>query len=176
MNDIIKKKLITESIQGWFVLDNILFGGAPSCYLSENVLNKYNALKKQYLKTIFEFYNLIGYKSSFMQIPKTHGQIQKRSWAIMESLKKDLKLEFAKKSKQYCKYIAEGVDINNDNLLKKRTNFLGRSMMIENWFIKKPLTLKEGRMDKERLSVYKNCLHEVAQQLLNISSKYYTNF
>ena len=178
MNDIIKKKLITESIQGWFVLDNILFGGYPDVCLKENseVLNKYNLLKKKFLKTTYEFYNVIGYKSGFSSIPKNHGEIEHRALCIYESLKHDLTNQFNKNRKAYCKIISEGVDYNNDKLLKKRTNYLGRSLMIENFFINKPLSLKTRQIPKEQITIYKNCLTEVAQKLLDISSKYFKNF
>ena len=45
MNIALHKKLITESIRGWFVLDNVLFNGDPSKCLKENVLNKYYSIQ-----------------------------------------------------------------------------------------------------------------------------------
>jgi len=178
MNNIIKKKLITESIQGWFVLDDILFGGYPDICLQEhgNTLTKYNMLKKKFLKTVYEFYNVIGYKSSFSAIPKTHGEIENRALCITESLKRDLKTEFNKNRKMYCKIISEGVNYNNDKLLRIRTNYLGRSIMLENFFINKPLSLKTKQVPSEQVSVYRNCLNEITQSLLDISKKYYKNF
>ena len=178
MNDIIKKKLIVESIQGWFVLDNILFKGYPDVCLKEHtdVLNRYNKLKKKFLKTTYEFYNVIGYKSSFSTIPKSNSEIQNRALCITESLMRDLSAQFNKNRKSYCRIIAEGVDYKNDELLKKRTNYLGRSLMIENFFINKPLSLKTRQIPKEQIEIYKNCLTEVAQNLLDISSKYYKYF
>lgn len=178
MNKTINKKLITESIQGWYVLDNILFDGCPDVYLKEHndVLSNYNNLKKTFLKTVFEFYNLIGYKSSFITMPKTHGEIEHRALTIFEGLKHDVDIEFSKNKKKYCKIISEGVDFNNDSLLKKRTNFLGRSLMIENHFINKPLRMRKHKITQERLILIKNCLTEVTQQLLNISNKYFKKF
>lgn len=178
MNDIIKKKLIVESIHGWYVLDQILFYGSPDIYLKEHgdALTRYNMLKKKYLKTVFEFYNIIGYKSSFNQLPKKCGEIEHKALIVFENLKRELKDTFNSNKKGYCKIITEGVDTNNDALLEKRTHFLGRSLMIENHFINKPLRLKSGNIDSERLTIYKNCLNEISQQLLNLSYKYYKNF
>ncbi len=177
MNNVIKKKLITESIRGWFVLDNILFGGNPEKYLSENTLNKYLSVKKKYLKTVFEFYNKIGYKSSFNILPKNSSDIEKSAKVITESLKKDLSREFTKNEKQYCKLIAEGVDYKNDSLLEKRTNYLGRSLMIENHFINKPLKSCLGsNLIKQELSIYKNCLTECMNYMLKLACKYNKKF
>ena len=116
MNNAIKKKLITESIRGWFVLDNILFNGNPEKSLTENTLKKYLSVKKKYLKTVFEFYDKIGYKSSFNVLPKNSNEIESSARVITESLKKDLSKEFTRNEKKYCKLIAEGVDYKNDDL------------------------------------------------------------
>ena len=177
MNNVIKKKLITESIRGWFVLDNILFNGDPEKCLNENTLEKYLSVKKKYLKTVFEFYNKIGYKSSFNVLPKSSNEIEKSARVITESLKKDLSREFTKNEKQYCKLIAEGVDFKNDDLLKKRTHYLGRSLMIENHFINKPLkSCCGGNLVKQELDIYKNCLSECMNYMLNIAYKYNKKF
>lgn len=177
MNNVIKKKLITESIRGWFVLDNILFNGKPEKSLTENTLKKYLSIKKKYLKTVFEFYNKIGYKSSFNVLPKNSNEIESSARVITESLKKDLSREFTRNEKKYCKLIAEGVDYKNDDLLKKRTNYLGRSLMIENHFINKPLkACCGGNLVKQELDIYKNCLTECMNYMLNIACKYNKKF
>jgi hypothetical protein len=177
MNTALHKKLITESIRGWFVLDNILFNGDPSKCLSENVLNKYLSIKKKYLKTVFEFYVKTGYKSSFNVLPKTSEEIEKSARIITESLKKDLSREFTRNRKEYCKLIAEGVDYNNDKLLKQRTNYLGRSLMIENYFINRPIKSRLGtNLIKQEIDIYKNCLKECMNVMLKIACKYNKNF
>jgi len=179
MNKIIHKKLITEAIRGWFVLDNILFNGQSEKCLKEhkNVLNRYNQLKKKFLKTMFEFYVKIGYKSSFNVLPKTSREVEKSANIITESLKKELGKQFTMNSKKYCKLISEGIDVNNDKLLKTRTNYLGRALMIENFFIKKPQrTCIGSNLSKPELDIYKNCLNECTNSLLNIAMKYNKKF
>lgn len=177
MNKIIKKKLITESIRGWFILDNILFGGKPDKYLSESKLLEYNLLKKKFLKTVFEFYVKMGYKSSFNVLPKTSSEIRKSAKVISESLKKQLSKQFTMKQKEYCKIIAEGVDVNNDQILKSRTNYLGRALMIENYFINKPQSTCLGsNLSRQEMILIKNCLNECRDCMLNISYKFYKKF
>lgn len=177
MNKIIKKKLITESIRGWFVLDNILFGGKPEKYLNESKLLEYNLLKKKFLKTVFEFYVKMGYKSSFNVLPKTSKEVQKSARIISESLKKQLDKQFTMNQKQYCKMISEGIDLSDDKLLKQRTNYLGRALMIENHFIKKPQSTCLGsNLSKQELTLIKNCLTECYNTMLNISLKFYKKF
>jgi len=177
MNITLQKKLITESIRGWFVLDNVLFGGDPSKCLKESVLNKYLNVKKNFLKTVFEFYAKIGYRSSFNVLPKNSQEVEKSARIIAESLKKELSKDFTKNRTSYCKIIAEGVDYNNDVLLKKRTNYLGRSLMIENHFINKPLTASLGsNLIKQEIEIYKNCLRENMNLMLKIACKYNKNF
>jgi hypothetical protein len=177
MNKIIKKKLITESIRGWCVLDNILFGGKPEKYLNESKLLEYNLLKKKFLKTVFEFYVKMGYKSSFNVLPKTSKEVQKSANVISESLKKEIGKQFTMNEKKYCQMIAEGVNINNDELLRVRTNYLGRALMIENFFIKRPKTSCLGsNLSKPELIIFENCLYECRDAMLNISRKFYKKF
>ena len=178
MNKSIQKKLITECIRGWFVLDNILFGGTPEKYLKEvKVLNNYNQTKKKFLKTCFEFYDKIGYKSSFNVLPEDSKVIQKSANVITEGLKKELSTQFKMNEKKYCKMISEGVDFRDDKLLKKRTNYLGRTLMIENFFVKKPLDFCLGnKSNTPEVKVFQNCLNECRNIMLNISAKYYDKF
>lgn len=177
MNKIIKKKLITESIRGWFVLDNILFGGKPEKYLNESKLLEYNLLKKKFLKTVFEFYVKMGYKSSFNVLPKTSEEVKASANVVCESLKKQLSKQFTMNEKQYCKVIAEGININNDKLLKTRTNYLGRALMIENFFIKRPKTSCLGtNLSKQELIIFENCLYECRNSLLDMSCNFYKKF
>lgn len=177
MNKIIKKKLITESIRGWFILDNILFGGKPEKYLSENKLTEYGLIKKKFLKTVFEFYAKMGYKSSFNVLPKTSEEVRKSANVITESLKKQLSKQFTMNEKSYCKVIAEGVNINDDKLLKTRTNYFGRALMIENFFIKRPKSTCLGsNLSKPELTIFENCLYECRNAMLDISCKYYKKF
>ena len=179
MNKIIGKKLIAESIRGWFVLDNILFGGKPDEFLKEhaNKLNEYNQLKKKFLSTIFEFYDKIGYKSSFIKPPTNTEQMKTSARIVCESLKKELGKQFSINEKDYCKVIAEGVDVNNDKLLQTRTRYLGRSLMIENFFLTKPLKcVCGGNIIAQESVIYRNCLTQLSNAMLDISCKYYKNF
>ena len=179
MNKTIQKKLITEAIRGWFVLDNILFNGKPEKYLKEgsNELKKYSQLKKKFLKTVFEFYAKIGYKSSFNVLPRTSKEVKKSANVITESLKKELGKEFTMHRKQYCKLISEGVKVDDDKLLKIRTNYLGRALMIENFFIKRPQrTCLGSRLSIPELDIYKNCLNECTNFMLNMAMKYNKKF
>lgn len=179
MNKTIQKKLITEAIRGWFVLDNILFNGKPEKYLKEGTegLKRYSQIKKKFLKTVFEFYAKIGYKSSFNVLPKTSKEIEKSANIITESLKKELGKEFTMHRKQYCKLISEGVRVDNDKLLKLRTNYLGRALMIENFFIKRPQkTCLGSRLSIPELDIYKNCLNECTNAMLKMAMKYNKKF
>ena len=177
MNTTIQKKLITECIRGWFILDNINFGGKPEKYLKENSLKSYLNIKKHFLKTVYEFYNKIGYRSSFNVLPKNSNEVEKSAKIITESLKRDLEKQFKSNQKNICRIIAEGIDYNNDELLKQRTHYYGRSLMIENYFINKPLkTCLGSNLSKEEIKIYRNCLNECVNKMLKISCKYYKNF
>ena len=179
MNKTIQKKLITECIRGWFILDNMMFNGSADECLKENkaVLNEYNQLKKTFLKTVFEYYNKIGYKSSFNVLPRTSKELEKSANVVTESLKKDLSKQFIMHEKKYCKMIAEGINYNDDKLLEKRTNYLGRSLMIENHFIKNPTkTCYGSNLSIQELNIYKNCLTECINSMLKIAYKYNKKF
>lgn len=179
MNKNAKKRLITECIRGWYILDNVLFGGKPEYYLKEHkkVQNDYNQLKKKYLTTIFEFYTKIGYKSTYITLPKNSEQIECSARFISESLKKDLNKEFNKNYQKYCKIITENVDIRNEKILEKRTHYLGRMMMLEKFFVQTPYKSRCVRqLNDQEIAIYKNCLSTLCESLINISSKYYSKF
>jgi len=180
MNKTLHKKLMTECIRGWYVLDNILFGGQPDTYLKESkgMLNTYNQLKKKYLTTVFEFYVKCGYKSSFDVLPKNSNQVEGSAKIVTESLKKDLNKQFTMKQKDFCKIISEGVDPKNDALLAHRTRYFGRSMMIENFFINNPLKhcKRNIKWNAQEKTLIESCLRETRDAMLKISSKYYKEF
>ena len=73
--------------------------------------------------------------------------------------------------------IAEGINYNDDKLLEKRTNYLGRSLMIENHFIKNPTkTCYGSNLSIQELNIYKNCLTECINSMLKIAYKYNKKF
>lgn len=176
MNKTIKNRLIVEAIQGWHIFDRVLFGNTPTKYLKPAVQEQYDQLKKKYLLTLVEFYTKIGYKGSYAAMPKTDAEIDYNAYVVTEGLKKDFSVEFEKNKKSYTKCISEGVSSIDDDLLKLRTSYFCKSMMLENCFVNKPLSSCPNNLSKTELSLYKNCLTEVKNQLLNISKKYYTLF
>lgn len=177
--DIIKKKLTTEMLQDWYILDNILFGGNPKYYMSENSDYKdYLLLKKTYLSTLFEYYNHINYKSRFTSLPKNAKQLRLESCNICDRYESECLSEMRKNRKKISAFVSEGLTMKTSGKINDRLSLIKTNMLFDKCFMEHANSncLRKSNIDDVKGILLNNCLTEAKKELIKYSIKYYPYF
>jgi len=165
------KKLISENLENWFVLDHILFGGIPQSYMPKPVYENYLQLKKTYLSSLFEMYNFVGYQSKYVDCPKDRAEIELNALtAVAESRKLSAKF-LIKESKKFGKMLKESKKENLDSNVKK----LRLSSLFESSFLTAQMksAKRPNNFESPKFLLLRNCLTECKKELIGLSLKYF---
>ena len=177
--DIIKKKLITEMLQDWYIIDDILFGGIPKYYISEKQDYKnYLQLKKTYLSTLFEYYNHINYKSRITEIPKNSKQLKEESSNIYESCDEQVLSEMKENRKNISKIIQEGISLEDSDKIDHRLSLIRKSSVFNKCFMESAnsFCVNKSNISDVKGILLNNCLTEARKELIKYSIQYYPYF
>lgn len=177
--DIIKKKLIAEMLQDWYIIDNILFGGIPKYYISEKQdYNNYLRIKKTYLSTLFEYYNHINYKSRINDIPKNSKELKEQSYDIYEYCDKMVLSEMKENRKNISKIVQEGLTLETSNKIDHRLSMLRKSSLFNKCFMENAneFCVHKSKINDVRGILLNNCLTEARKELIKYSYMYYPYF
>jgi len=163
-----KKKLISEMLESWYVLDHILFGGIPKSYLKESDYQKYLQLKKTYVQTLFEMYTFVGYHTKYTDCPADQSEIQIMALKTVRESKVHASKTLINESKKFSKILKES-KINENLGIKK----LSLSCQFESAFFTNQIkrATKPNNFDNPKCILLKNCLNECKKELINLSIK-----
>lgn len=168
--NLLKKKLISEMLENWYVADHILFGGIPECYMKKEVYESYLQLKKNYFETLFEMYNLIGYTSKYLDVPKSSNEIQFNALGSIRECKQLASRTMIAEAKQFGKLLKESKKIDLvSNVKKLQLSCQFESAFIDNQF---KTAKRINNMNDPKFILLKNCLNECKKELINLSIKY----
>ena len=165
-----KKKLITEMMENWFVADHILFGGIPKSYLKKkSVYESYLKLKKNYIETLFEMYNLIGYTSKYIECPKSSQEVEINALKSVREAKKLASRTLVTESKYFAKILTESKKNSEVDVKKLQLSCMFESAFFDNQF---KMARRVNNMNDPKFILLKNCLNECKKELINYSIKY----
>lgn len=175
-----KKKLITEMFDGWYMIDNILFGSTPTKYLREGSLEyaTYLDLKKVFLTTLCEFYQHIGYKSPYSTLPRNSKQVIKESRQRYNVIVRECCKELRDNKEKYIKLISEGLNHSDSRKVDSRLSSIKMSMLFNKCFMEtaQRRAINQANMNDVRGIILTNCLTEARKELISLSKKYYSHF
>lgn len=177
--DILKKKLVTEMYQGWYLLDNILFGGIPDRYITEDSdYNNYLKLKNVFLSTLFEYYNHIKYKSGYDSLPKNEKQLIKESCDLYFRLKDECLSEMKENKEKISKVVTEGLTIKEGYKINNRLSVIKLNSLFNKCFLENANNYcgKRSRTNDVKGILLNNCLTEAKREFIKLSKKYYPYF
>lgn len=165
------KKLISENLENWFVVDHILFGGIPNSYMPKPIYEKYLRLKQNYLTTLFEMYRFVDYQSKYIDCPKDRVDIEMNALNAISEARKISSKFLIKESKRFAKILKESKNQDVDTNIKK----LQLSSLFESSFITGQLSQarKPNNMESPKFVLLKNCLSECKKELIDLSIKYF---
>ena len=165
------KKLISENLENWFVMDHVLFGGIPETYLPKPVYENYLQLKKTYLSSLYEMYNFIGYKSKYIECPKSKEDIQLNALKSIREARQISARRLVQESKKLGKILKESKKENLNSNVKK----ISLSSLIESAFITRQMKMasKPNNVESPKYLLLRNCLTECKKELINLSMKYF---
>lgn len=164
-----QKKLISEMMENWYVTDHILFGGIPQSYLKKPLFEKYLQLKKNYLETLFEMYNFIGYTSKYLECPKNSKEIQISALKTVRESRKLASTTLLKESKNFAKILTESKNHSDLDIKKLQKSCLFESAFMDRQF---KAARRVNNMNDPKFILLKNCLAECKKELINLSVKY----
>lgn len=168
--NLLKRKLISEMLENWYVADHILFGGIPECYMKKEVFESYLQLKKNYFETLFEMYNLIGYTTKYIDRPKSSNEIQFNALKTVRESRQLASRTMVTEAKHFGKLLKESKKTNLASNVKK----LQLSCQFESAFIDSQFksARRLNNMNDPKFVLLKNCLNECKKELINLSIKY----
>ena len=165
------KKLMSENLENWFVMDHILFGGIPQSYMKKPVYENYLQLKKTYLSSLFEMYNYIGYQSKYIDCPKNRAEIENNALVSMNEARKLSSKFLIKESKKFGKVLKESKkEMLDTNIKKIRLSSLMESAFTTCQFAS---AKKPNNFESPKFLLLKNCLTECKKELIGLSLKYF---
>ena len=167
------KKLISENLENWFVMDHILFGGIPQSYMPKTIYENYLELKKTYLSSLYEMYRFVGYSSKYIDCPKSRTEIEKSALKSINEARKLSAKFLIKESKKLGKVLKESKKEMFDSNLKK----IRLSSMFECAFFTKQLSeaTRPNNFESPKYLLLRNCLTECKKELIGLSLKYFVN-
>lgn len=165
------KKLISENLENWFTMDHILFGGIPQSYMPKKVYEGYLQLKKNYLSSLYEMYNFMGYKSKYIDCPKKSETLQLNALVSLREARKISAKNLISQSKNFGKVLKESKKENLDSNIKK----LNLSSLMESAFIIRQMKAcsRPNNAESPKYILLRNCLTESKKELINLSIKYF---
>lgn len=165
------KKLISENLENWFVMDHILFGGIPDSYMPKPICEKYLRLKQNYLTTLFEMYKFVDYQSKYIDCPKHRVEIEMNALRSISEARKISARYLLNESKRLAKILKESKNQDIDTNVKR----LQLSSLIESSFITNQMihARKPNNTESPKFLLLRNCLTECKKELIDLSIKYF---
>lgn len=156
-------------MENWYVTDHILFGGIPQSYLKKPLFEKYLQLKKNYLETLFEMYNFIGYTSKYLECPKNSKEVQINALDTIKEARKIASKTLIKESKNFAKILTESKNHSDTDIKKLQLSCIFESAFIDNQL---RTARRINNINDPKFILLKNCLSECKKELINLSVKY----